>query len=124
MAGTGAAVVSLLAACCVATVSLVRGHVLGRLYNDIVLDNYDHLLPCAELPTSAEVSRIVHEHEDVLKAIKDVNPGQIFVEVDDYTCPGRADIIISYATHQDRLAIEEIIDGHTFFGVPCRLRNI
>ena len=103
---------------------LSRGNVLGRLYNDIVLDNHDHFLPCEGLPTSTEVNRIVDEHEDVLKAIKDINPGHIFVEIDDYTCPGRADIIISYATHKDRLAIEEIIGGHTFFGVPCRFRNI
>ena len=110
--------------CCGAAVSLARGNLLGRLYNDIVLDNYDHFLPCEKLPTSAEVNRIAEGHEDVLKSIKEVHPGHIFVEIDDHMCPGRADIIISYATHQDRLAIEEIIGGHTFFGVPCRLRNI
>jgi hypothetical protein len=110
--------------CCGAAVSLAGGNVLGRLYNDIVLDNYDHFLPCEKLPTSAEVNRILDEQEDVLEAIKDVNPGHIFVEVDEWTCPGRADIIISYATHQDRLAIEKIIGGETFFGVPYRLRNI
>ena len=97
---------------------------LGRLYNDMVLDNYDHFLSCEKLPTFVEVNRIVDEHEDVLEAIKDVNPGFIFVEVDDSTCPGRADIVISYGSHKDRLAIEKILGGHTFFGVPCRLRNI
>ncbi len=109
--------------CCGAVVSVVRGSLLGRLYNDIVLDNYDHFLPCEELPTSEEVNRILDVHQDVLEAIEDVNPGFIFVEVDAWTCPGRADIIISYATHQNRLAIEEIIGGKTFFGVPYRLRN-
>ena len=117
-------VLAVFALCCATAVFLVRGDVLGRLYNDVVLDNYDHFLPCERLPTSTEVYRIAEEHEGVLKAIKDVNPGHIFVEIDDHTCPGRADIIISFATHQDRLAIEEIIGGHTFFGVPCRLRNI
>ena len=112
------------ALCGAAAVVLVRGHLLGRLYNDVVLDNYDHFLPCERLPTSTEVYRIAEEREDVLKAIKDVNAGHIFVEIDDHTCPGRADIIISYATHGDRLAIEEILSGHTFLGVPCRLRNI
>ena len=124
IAGVSASIIALSAACCVAAGFLVRGHVLGRLYNDTVLDNYDHFLPCEKLPTSAEVNRIVEEHEDVLKTIKDVNPGHIFVEIDYWTCPGRADIIISYATHQDRLAIEEIIGDDTFFGVPYRLRNI
>jgi hypothetical protein len=110
--------------CCGAAVSLASGNLLGKLYNDIVLDNYDHFLPCEKLPTSTEVKRIVDEHEDVVRAIKEVNPGHIFVEVDDHTCPGRADIIISYATHKDRLAIEEILGGRIFFGVPCRWRNI
>ena len=110
--------------CGAAAVILIRGHILGRLYNDIVLDNYDHFLPCEKLPTSAEVNRILDEHEAVLEATKDVTPGHVFVEIDDHTCPGRADIIISYATHGDRLAIEEILSGHTFLGVPCRLRNI
>ena len=122
--GMASFVLAVFALCCATAVFLVRGHVLGRLYNDVVLDNYDHFLPCEKLPTSAKVNRILDEHEDVLEAIRDVNPGFIFVEIDDHTCPGRADIIISFATHQDRLAIEEILGGHTFFGVPCRLRNI
>ncbi|MGB9301452.1 MAG: hypothetical protein WCD51_12790 [Anaerolineae bacterium] len=124
MAGAGGAVVALLAVCCVAAVFLVKGHVLGTLYNDLVLDNRDHYLPCDRLPTSAEVHRILGEHQDTVQAIKEVHPGFVFVEVDDSTCAGRADIVISYASHQDRLAIEEIIGGETFFGVPCRLRNI
>ena len=109
--------------CCGAALSLVRGNVPGRLYNEIVLDSYDHFLLCEELPSAAEVDRIVKEHEGVVGAIEDVNPGHIFVEVDYSSCPGRADVIISYATHQDRLAIEEILSGHSFSEVPCRFRN-
>ena len=122
--GLASFALAVFALCCATAVFLVRGRVLGRLYSDVVLDNYDHFLPCEKLPTSAEVNRILDEHEDVLKAIRDVNPGQIFVEVEESTCLGRADIVISYASHQDRLAIEKILGGHTFFGVPCRLRNI
>lgn len=124
MAGAGAALVALLPACCGVAVFLVNGHVLGRLYNDLVLDNRDHFLPCDRLPTSAEVNRIVEEHQGTVEAIKEVNPGSVFVEIDDWSCAGRADIVISYASHQDRLGIEEIIGGDTFFGVPYRLRNI
>ena len=115
--------VAMAGACCGLAVFLVKGHVLGRLYNDLVLDNRDHFLPCDRLPTSAEVSRVLEEHQDTVEAIKEVNPGFVFVEVDDWTCAGRADIVISYATHRDRLAIEKIIGGDTFFGVPYRLRN-
>jgi len=110
--------------CSGAALSLARGNVLGRLYNEVVLDDYDHFLPCEELPSAAQVRRIVEEHEDIVRAIQEINPGHIFVEVDYSSCLGRADIIVSYATHQDRLAIEEILGGHSFYGVPCRFRNI
>ena len=124
--GLGLTVMSLLTACCGVGVFLVRGHVLARLYNDLVLDNRDHFLPCERLPTSAEVYRVAEEHQDTVEAIKEVHPGFVFVEIDDWSwsCSGRADIVISYASHQDRLAIEKIIGGDTFFGVPYRLRNI
>jgi len=124
IAGAGAAAAALLAACGIAALFLASTNALGRLYNDLVLDNRDHYLPCDRLPTSAEVSLVLGEHQDTVEAIKELNPGFVFVEIDDWSCPGRADIVISYASHQDRLAIEEIIGGDTFFGVPYRLRNI
>lgn len=122
--GGGATALVLFAVCCVGAVLLVRGHVLGRLYNDLILDNRDHFLACDQLPSVADVNRILAEHQDTVEAIKEVNPGFVFLEVDDWSCPGRADIVISYASHQDRLAIERIIGGDTLFGVPYRLRNI
>ena len=124
LVGVGATALVLLAVCCVGALLLVRGHVLGRLYNDLVLDNRDHFLPCDQLPSVADVNRILAEHQDTVEAIKGVHPGFVFVEIDDWSCSGRADIVISYASHQDRLAIEKIIGGDTFFGVPYRLRNI
>jgi hypothetical protein len=120
--GGGALV--LLVLCCATGVILVRGHVFGRLYNEIVLDNYDHFLPCEKLPTSDEVDRVVEQHQDTVEAVEEVNPGFVWVEVDDFSCPGRADIVIYYASHRDRLAIEEILGGRTFYGVPCRFRNV
>jgi len=122
--GVSAATLVLVAVCCVAAVFLVQGHLLSRLYNDLVLDNRDHFLPCEKLPTSAEVHRVVEEHQDTVEAIEEVHPGFVWVEVDDSICPGKADIVIYYPSHQDRLAIEEIIGGDTFFGVPYRLRNV
>ena len=120
----GVTVICLFAVCGATAVFLARGHLLGRLYKDIVLDNYDHFLPCEKLPTAAEVHRVLSEHQETVEAVKEVNPGFVFVEIDDWSCSGRADIVISYASHQDRLAIEKIIGGDTFFGVPYRLRNI
>ena len=37
---------------------------------------------------------------------------------------GKGDIKISYSAHLDRVIIENIIGGDTFFGIPYRLRNI
>lgn len=109
---------------------LVLGCLLGVLllnsctvYQGAVLGNKDHNMTCAELPTAAEVTKVVEDHQDVVQRIKDVNPGQVFFDIDKETCPSRADIVISFASHRDRLAIEKIIDGDTFFGVPYRLRN-
>jgi len=94
-----------------------------RVYDNFVLDNKNHYLSCEELPTEADVNRIVEQHRDKIQAIEQVNLGFVGVEVDTFTCPGQADLVIWYASHQDRLAIEEIIGGDTFFGVPYRLQN-
>ena len=94
------------------------------LYNDLVLDSKDHFLSCDELPSVAEVEQVVDSHQDTIDKIKQVNPGSVFVQIDTATCPGKADIVILYGTHQNRLEIEQIIDDDTFFGVPYRLANI
>ncbi len=60
---------------------------------------------------------------DLVRAIEAVNPGRVGVDVDASTCPGRADLLIWYASHADRLAIERLIGSDTFFGIPYRLEN-
>ena len=52
-----------------------------------------------------------------------MNPGLVGVDVDASACPGKADLLIWYASHQDRLAIEKILAADTFFGIPFRLQN-
>jgi hypothetical protein len=97
--------------------------IVHRVYDNFVLDNKNHYLPCEELPTESDVRRIVEQHQDKIQAIEQVNPGSVGVEIDTFTCPGQADLMIWYARHQDRSAIEEIIGSDTFFGVPYRLQN-
>jgi hypothetical protein len=94
-----------------------------RTYDEFVLDNHNHYLPCEKLPTETEVSRVMEAHQDVIEKIGQINPGFVGVEVDTSTCPGKADIIFWYGTHQDRLLIESIINDDTFYGIPYRLRN-
>jgi hypothetical protein len=94
-----------------------------RVYDNFVLDNKNHYLPCEELPTEVDASRIVEQHQDKIQAIERVNPGFVGVEIDTFTCPGQADLVIWYASHQNRLTIEEVIGSDSFFGVPYRLQN-
>ncbi len=98
-------------------------NIIRRAYDNFVLDNKNHYLTCEKLPTEAEVSRIVEQHQDTIRAIEQVNLGFVGVDIDVSACPGRADLIIWYASHQDRLAIEGIIGSDTFWGIPYRLQN-
>jgi len=110
--------------CCVGIVLVLASTDFAPgLYNNLVLDNQEHYLECEELPLLSEVERVVEEHPDVVEDIKGVKPGFVYLEIDSTSCPDKADIVISYGTHQDRLAIEAIIVDDTFFGVPYRLRN-
>jgi hypothetical protein len=117
------AAVLVLAVVCIAAAALsVRS--LRALADDVVYDNTNHYLPCEKLPVVSEALMVVEEHQAVVDAILSVNPGRVGLEVDTDCCPGRADILMWYGSHEDRMAIEEIINGETFFGVPCNLRNI
>jgi hypothetical protein len=94
-----------------------------RAYDEIVLDNRNHYLPCEQLPSEAEVRRVMEAHESEIQRIEQVNPGFVGAEMDISTCPGKADILFWYGGHQDRLLIEGIIAGDTFHGVPYRMQN-
>jgi len=96
---------------------------LRKTYDEVVLDNRNHYLSCEQLPSESEVRQVMEAHQDVIERIEQVNPGFVGVEVDTSTCPGKADIIFSYGTHQDRLQIENIIADDTFYGIPYRLMN-
>lgn len=87
-----------------------------------VYDNRVHCVSCKKLPTLSEVEQIVEEHRDLIEEIEKVNPGLIFVSISS-PCPGKGAIVIEYASHRDRIRIEELI-GETFFGVPWRGINI
>jgi hypothetical protein len=101
----------------------LQSKVLRRGYDQFILDNRNHYLSCQELPTKLDVDRIARQHQDVIQQIEQVAPGFVGVEIDTLTCAGTADLLIWYGTHQQRVAIEEIIAGDTFFGIPYRLQN-
>ena len=98
-------------------------HAIRRIFDDFIYDNKNHYLPCKKLPTKDEIEKIIAEHQNVIKEIEAVNPGLVGVEIDTSTCQDKADIIFWYASHENRLEIEEIIGDETFFGIPYRLQN-
>ena len=97
--------------------------ILRKMYDETILDNRDHYLSCEELPIEAEVRQVMEAHQDVIARIEQINPGFVGVEMDTSICPGKADIVFWYGTHDDRLLIEAIIAGDTFYGIPYRLVN-
>ncbi|MCE5257928.1 MAG: hypothetical protein LLG44_02585 [Chloroflexi bacterium] len=97
-------------------------HPMHNLY-DLTQDNYNHYLPCRKLPETAEVERLLTEHADTVEQIRQVHPGSTNIEMRTDVCPDHADVVIWYASHDDRLVIEAILGGYTFYGVPARWRN-
>jgi len=109
---------------CVAILILeVQTKFVRRIYDEIFLDNRNHYLSCEQLPPEAEVRQVTEEHQDVIREIKQVNPDFVGVEIDNSICPGKADILFWYGIHEDRLRIEGLIAGETFYGIPYRLQN-
>jgi len=116
-------VLGLLLICAAAIIVEARFKVVQRGYDNFVLDNRNHYLSCKDLPTKIEVERIVEQHRDIIQQIQQIAPGFVGVEIDTSICDGKADLLIWYGTHQQRIAIEKIIAGNTFFGIPYRLQN-
>jgi hypothetical protein len=94
-----------------------------KTYEEVIVDNRNHYLSCEQMSSESDVRRVMEAHQDVIEKIKQINPGFVGVEMDTYTCPGKADIIFWYGTHKDRLLIEAIIADDTFYGIPYRLVN-
>jgi hypothetical protein len=117
------AILGVLLGCATAIAAEARFKVAQRAYDNFALDNRNHYLSCQDLPFKSEVERIVGQHQDTIEQIEQVAPGSVGVEIDDISCPARADLLIWYGTHQERVAIEKIIGADTFFGVPYRLQN-
>lgn len=116
-------VMGVLLICMIGVIVEARFKVIQRGYDNLVLDNRNHYLPCKDLPTRVDVQRTVEQHKEVIQQIQQVAPGSIGVEVDTSICDGKADLLIWYGTHPQRMAIEKIINGDTFFGIPYRLQN-
>jgi hypothetical protein len=99
-----------------------QSKIIRQALDDVLYDNRFHYISCEKLPSITEVEKVIAEHQDVIKQIEAVNPGFVGIEVN--TCgPGNADITFWYGSHEDRMAVENLIGGDTFFGVPYNLQN-
>lgn len=114
--------ISLLSALAILLVLEFQTRMIRHTFVDVIYDNRFHYISCEKLPPITEVDKVVNEHQDVIRKIEQVNPG--FVGVDVNTCGAEnADITFWYGSHQDRIAIEEVIGSDTFFGIPYNLHN-
>ena len=98
-------------------------HLIHDWTASVLYDNHVNNLSCQELPNLAETEQIVEEHQEVIQQIKNIRPNFIRVYIDSSSCSGKGILVIEYASHEDRLLIEEIV-GETFFGVPWKGINM
>jgi hypothetical protein len=115
------AVTVVVALCLFAGPPIVRR--AAALFYERSMGNKEHFLGCADLPAVEDVEQALLAHQDVIERLEQVNSGHIVIYADRSRCPGKADIVILFATLEDSLAIRRIIGGDIFFGVPYRMYN-
>ena len=96
---------------------------IRRFLDNTIDDSYNHYLPCAALPSTARVVEVIAAHPEAIDQILAVDPGNVVIDIGTTACPEKADLLISYPSHADRLAIEALLTNRTFYGIPVRLRN-
>jgi len=78
--------------------------------------------PCGQLPTVAEATAALADHQDLAEEIKALGDG-IEVEVGK-PCPGNQDrglIMVSYGSKAERDAIADLLSRREGFGAPVYL---
>jgi uncharacterized protein YbbC (DUF1343 family) len=105
-------------------IALSQSHVIQRIIDDVLYDNYNHYVPCNRLPLAAEVEGVAADHNPVVDRIQAISPDVQF-EIVMQSCGGaeHADVVIYYPSHAQREQIEALLGAKTFFGVPARWIN-
>ena len=98
-------------------------HFVHRIIDDVLYDNYQHYLQCEDLPEITAVENAVTEHQETIREIESLAEGQVTVNVDASSCPGRGSIVIYFPSHTVREQIEDILGGRSFYGIPVTLIN-
>lgn len=97
-------------------------HLFGHLTDNFLLDNYNHYLPCDQLPTKEHVQSVLGNNPELVQRI--LSEGGEIGSGEDLNCEGTTDIIIFYGGHSQRVQIEKILGGKKFLGIPVRFRNV
>ena len=99
-------------------------HPFMHWLDDLVYDNYNHYLPCDDLPAIDEVNEAVQANRGILEQIDQLAPAGIVGWQVEEPCPGRGDILFWYGSHDQRNQVEALIGSEeSFFGIPIRMRN-
>jgi hypothetical protein len=78
---------------------------------------------CDLLPGTDYAESVMAENSGIVSQIESLNPGNIWLELDSASCPGKAELLIYYATESDRQEIKNLI-GDDFFGIPYKMFNV
>lgn len=98
-------------------------HPIRHWVDDLLYDNYNHYLPCGDLPSINDVNTTIQAYRFILDDIEQLGPGTVGWQVEE-PCADKGDILFWYGSHDQRNQIEEMIGSEVdFFGIPIRMRN-
>ncbi|MGH3888638.1 MAG: hypothetical protein ACRDSZ_19100 [Pseudonocardiaceae bacterium] len=96
-----------------------------RLIQDKLYDNVPSFSACDRLPSASAVQSALDGHADLVTAIRQVAPDEVTIEPDTQRCgDDRAEILITYGTHDQRIRIQALLAEGGFSDVPVSLRNV
>lgn len=79
--------------------------------------------PCSQMPTIAEVEKILNDRKSKVDQIKKVNLGFVDVSVQaSKNCVGKGIILVSHPSEKDCNLLKQLL-GNSFYGVPYKLIN-
>ena len=79
--------------------------------------------PCSQMPTIAEAEKILNDHQSKVAQIEKVNPGFVYVYVQESkNCLGKGIILVSHSSEKDCELLKQVL-GNSFYGVPYKIIN-
>jgi hypothetical protein len=95
-----------------------------RLIEDKLYDSVPSFSSCERLPSASMVRKELEKHAELVAAIRQVAPDEVVIEPDTQRCgDDRAEILISYGSHDQRIRIQALLAKEGFGDVPVSLRN-